>query len=82
MPGFWAWYLPPSEDAAGWSPHRDRLQKALDDDNSPHVLTIWLALSDATPIASRSLSTARHRASESALSRASVCPPVPSVPST
>jgi Phytanoyl-CoA dioxygenase (PhyH) len=50
MPGFWAWYLPPSEDAAGWSPHRDRLQPALDDDNSPHVLTTWLALSDATPI--------------------------------
>ena len=50
MPGFWAWYLPPSEGAAGWSPHRDRLQPAVDDDNSPHVLTIWMALSDATPI--------------------------------
>jgi len=24
MPGFWAWYLPPSEDASGWGPHRDR----------------------------------------------------------
>jgi hypothetical protein len=49
MPGFWAWYLPPSESVAGWSPHRDRVEAALDDDNSPHVLTIWLALSDATP---------------------------------
>src|SRR5882724_2605729 len=49
MPGFWAWYLPPSEDASGWGPHRDRVKPSLDDDNSPHVLTVWLALSDATP---------------------------------
>src|SRR5439155_6934207 len=47
---FWVWFLPPSEEAAGWGPHRDRVQCTVDDDNSPQVITVWLAFSDATPL--------------------------------
>ena len=50
LPDFWVWYVVPSEESAGWSPHRDRVQRTLDRDNSPHSLTVWLALSEATPL--------------------------------
>lgn len=50
LPDFWAWYVPPTDQGAGWGPHRDRVQPTLDDDNSPHSLTVWLPFSDATPL--------------------------------
>jgi hypothetical protein len=50
LPDFWVWHVVPAEDAAGWSPHRDRLQPTLDADNSPHSLTVWVPFTDATPL--------------------------------
>ena len=50
LPVFWAWYVPPTDDAAGWKPHRDSTKPAIDEDNTPQALTVWLALSDATPL--------------------------------
>ncbi len=50
LPAFWIWLVPPSDEASGWGPHRDRLWCTLDEDNSPHALTIWIPLTDATPL--------------------------------
>lgn len=50
LPDFWVWHVNPSEGAAGWGPHRDRVQNTLDYDNSPHTLTMWLPFTDATPL--------------------------------
>lgn len=50
LPDFWVWHVLPTEGAAGFGPHRDRVQKTLDPDNSPHTLTVWLPFSDATPL--------------------------------
>ena len=50
LPDFWVWHLTPSEEAAGFGPHRDRVQPTLDPDDSPHSLTVWLPFSDATPL--------------------------------
>jgi len=50
LPDFWVWHVPPSEQAMGWGPHRDRVQPTLDADNSPHSLTVWLPFTDATPL--------------------------------
>jgi len=50
LPDFWVWHVPATEQAMGWGPHRDRVQPTLDDDNSPHSLTVWLPFSDATPL--------------------------------
>lgn len=49
LPCFWAWNVPPSEEAAGWTPHRDR-PNTRDADGGPQSLTVWLPLSDATPL--------------------------------
>jgi len=50
LPDLWAWYVPPSNEAAGWQPHRDRSGAAIRPDNSPDSLTVWLPLTDATPL--------------------------------
>ena len=50
LPDFWVWHVVPTETAAGWGPHRDRVQPTLDRDNAPHTLTVWLPFSDATPL--------------------------------
>jgi hypothetical protein len=50
LPDFWAWYVPPTDQGAGWGPHRDRVQPTLEPDNSPHSLTVWLPFTDATPL--------------------------------
>jgi len=50
LPDFWAWYVSPSDQGAGWGPHRDRVQPTVDPDNSPHSLTVWLPFTDAVPL--------------------------------
>lgn len=50
LPDFWVWYVSPSEKAAGWGPHRDRVVPTVDDDNSPQTLSVWLPFTDATPL--------------------------------
>jgi hypothetical protein len=50
LPDFWAWRVIPSDDAAGWWPHRDKNNPVVDSDNTPHSITIWAALSDAVAL--------------------------------
>ena len=50
LPAFWVWYVPPSDEAAGWGPHRDKAQVTVDEHNTPMSLTVWLAFSDATTL--------------------------------
>lgn len=50
LPDCWAWYVKPSNEAAGWKPHRDRPGSTLDAQNTPNSLTVWLPLTDATPL--------------------------------
>jgi hypothetical protein len=50
LPDFWAWYVPPTDQGAGWGPHRDRIQPSVGPDNSPHSLTVWLPFTDAVPL--------------------------------
>lgn len=49
LPAFWAWYVEPTDQTAGWRPHRDR-PNSLDPDNTPQSITVWLPLSHATPL--------------------------------
>jgi hypothetical protein len=48
LPEIWTWFVPASDDAAGWRPHRDQPHRVVEADGSPHSLTLWLPLSDAT----------------------------------
>lgn len=50
LPAFWAWHIDPKSDESGWTPHRDRGRMALNPDGTPKALTIWLPLTDATPL--------------------------------
>ena len=50
LPDFWAWYVAPDDQGAGWGPHRDRVQPTLEPDDAPHSLTVWLSLTDAVPL--------------------------------
>lgn len=50
LPDIWAWYVPPANTAAGWVPHRDRSTAAFDPDGTPRALTVWLPLTDTTPL--------------------------------
>lgn len=49
LPAFWAWCVEPSDTAAGWKAHRDR-PNSLDANGRPQSLTVWLPLTDATPL--------------------------------
>ena len=50
LPDFWAWQIAPDDDAHGWGPHRDRIRPTVDAENNPASLTVWLPLTDATPL--------------------------------
>jgi hypothetical protein len=50
LPDFWAWHIDPASDDSGWAPHRDKGRHALFEDGSPKSLTVWLPLTDATPL--------------------------------
>jgi hypothetical protein len=50
LPEFWAWHVDPKAQEAGWAPHRDRGHTSLLPDGSPKVVTLWLPLTDATPL--------------------------------
>ena len=52
LPDFWAWHVDPKAGQAGWAPHRDKGGKALAPDGSPLSLTVWIPLSEATPLTS------------------------------
>ncbi len=50
LPDCWAWYVKPSNETAGWRPHRDRPATTFGPENIPHSVTVWLPLTDATPL--------------------------------
>ncbi len=52
IPDFWAWHVPKNDTAAGWSPHRDHQYKrhTLREDGKPLVLTLWIPLTDVSPL--------------------------------
>ncbi len=50
LPDFWAWYVNPKEQQAGWAPHRDKPGKMILDDGMPLSATVWVALTEATPL--------------------------------
>lgn len=51
LPDFWIWYIDPTKQEAGWRPHRDRIHcNPLLDDGMPKSLTVWTALTNATPL--------------------------------
>jgi len=47
LPDFWAWYIDPAHNEAGWRPHRDKGYQALRADGTPNSLTAWIPLTSA-----------------------------------
>ncbi len=46
----WVWHVAPEPGGAGWGPHRDaNLGDELLPDGRPQVVTVWFALTEATP---------------------------------
>ena len=50
LPDFWAWHVDPRVGQSGWKAHRDKGSKSLFPDGRPKSLTVWLPLTDATPL--------------------------------
>lgn len=50
LPDFWIWHVDPTKGESGWSPHRDKGSIALYPDGRPKSLTVWIPLTDATPL--------------------------------
>jgi Phytanoyl-CoA dioxygenase (PhyH) len=50
LPDFWVWYVDPVTESAGWPPHREKGHFSVLPGGSPKSLTIWIALTDATPL--------------------------------
>lgn len=50
LPDFWAWHVDPTAQQAGWRPHRDNSPATLFADGMPKSATIWIPLTDATPL--------------------------------
>lgn len=51
LPCFWAWRVARGETRSGWPVHRDRTRGPINvhDDGRPMTLSVWIALSRATP---------------------------------
>lgn len=50
LPDFWAWYVDPATESTGWRPHRDKGFQSLRPDGTPTSLTVWVPLTDTTPL--------------------------------
>jgi hypothetical protein len=50
LPAFWAWHVDPRKGQTGWPPHRDQSRPSLLPDGRPRSLTVWIALTEATPL--------------------------------
>ncbi len=46
---FWSWYVETSDQGLGWGAHRDR-EDLLLLDGSPQRVTMWISLTDSTPL--------------------------------
>src|SRR5262249_40823252 len=45
----WVWHVAPGAKSRGWRPHRDRVARSTQPDGTPDAVTVWIALTDATP---------------------------------
>lgn len=50
LPDFWAWRVDPAKGEAGWTPHRDKGRITLGPDKRPVSVTVWIPLTEATPM--------------------------------
>lgn len=50
LPDFWAWYVDPAKEEAGWGPHRDKTFDTLLPDGMPKSVTVWIALTASNPL--------------------------------
>ncbi|MGE3477226.1 MAG: phytanoyl-CoA dioxygenase family protein [Rhodospirillaceae bacterium] len=52
LPDFWVWNVDPQKGDSGWTPHRDKGGATLRPDGSPNSITVWIPLTEATPLTS------------------------------
>ncbi len=51
VPNFWVYHIETSDHGKGFEPHRDaEYENTIDSNGMPTVLTIWVSLTDATPL--------------------------------
>lgn len=51
MPNFWVYFIEPSDGGKGFEPHRDgEFKGTIGADGLPTVLTLWISITDATPL--------------------------------
>lgn len=51
IPNFWVYYIEPSDEGKGFEPHRDaEYAGAIAADGTPTVLTLWITVTEATPL--------------------------------
>lgn len=51
VPNFWVYYIEPSDTGKGFEPHRDaEYADTIREDGLPKVLTLWVTVTEATPL--------------------------------
>ncbi|NKC15520.1 MAG: mitomycin antibiotics/polyketide fumonisin biosynthesis protein [Gammaproteobacteria bacterium] len=51
IPNFWVYYIDPTDAGKGFEPHRDaEYVNTIDAHGMPTVLTLWVTITDATPL--------------------------------
>ena len=51
VPNMWIYYVEPADEAKGFAPHRDaEYLNALTDQGMPTVMTVWITVTEATPL--------------------------------
>lgn len=50
LPDFWTWLIDPQKNESGWRPHRDKGYWSLFPDRTPKAITVWIPLTDSTPL--------------------------------
>jgi hypothetical protein len=51
VPDYWLWHVDPRSEGRGWAPHRDhQFETTARTDGRPTLITVWLPLTDATPL--------------------------------
>jgi len=62
IPNFWVYYIDTTDESKGFEPHRDlEYTDTIDADGNPQVLTLWITITDATPLNSCMYVVPAHR---------------------
>jgi hypothetical protein len=62
VPNFAVYYIEPSEQGKGFAPHRDaEYLNALDEQGMPTVITVWITVTEASPLNSCLYIVPKHR---------------------